>query len=169
MKELNYSLESAKCATCPKFFNAIQKYGWENFEHIILYEHLIKLEAENIEKELIIQYDATNNKKGYNILSGGDVSKGGWHHTEETKQKIAEASRTGGFKGHHHTEETKKILSEKKKGNTSARKKVQCIETGEIFDSMLLAAQSRGLKGANSITQAIKTGGRAGGYHWKII
>lgn len=95
------------------------------------------------------------------------MTKGGWHHTEEAKKKIAEVGRTGGFKGHKHTQESKEKMRQASRGNTSARKKVKCLETSEIFDSLSSAAQSRGLRGANSITQAIKKGGTAGKVHWE--
>ena len=38
-------------------WNAIQKYGWENIEHKILYQKLSKQEAEEKEQELIKQFD----------------------------------------------------------------------------------------------------------------
>ena len=54
------------------FQNAIQKYGWDNFEHYILYLNLTKQEAENKEKELISYFNYTNRDKGYNIELGGN-------------------------------------------------------------------------------------------------
>lgn len=44
-----------------KFFRAIQKYGWENFTHEILYENLNKEAANKIERDLIRKYDSINN------------------------------------------------------------------------------------------------------------
>lgn len=55
----------------PYFWNAINKYGWDNFEHIILHENLNKKEAEVEEIKAIEQYDSTNPEKGYNISVGG--------------------------------------------------------------------------------------------------
>lgn len=52
---------------------------------------------------------------------------------------------------------------------TNTRKvKVECIETGEVFDSILNAAKSVDRKGCN-ISQALSLGCRCGGYHWKRI
>lgn len=58
------------------FYNAIQKYGWENFKHEILFENLNFEEANKKEVELIKKYDSTNREKGYNIHTGGDARKG---------------------------------------------------------------------------------------------
>ena len=53
----------------------------------------------------------------------------GKHHSEETKLKMSESS-----KGKHHSDEAKKKMSESHKGKLS--KKVICITTGEIFNSV---------------------------------
>ena len=53
------------------FSEAIQKYGWDNFEHTILYTNLTKEEAGQKEKELIELYNLTDPDKGYNISKGG--------------------------------------------------------------------------------------------------
>lgn len=53
------------------FWRAIQKYGWDNFQHEILFECLTKEEAEQKEIELIAYYDTTNSSKGYNMTAGG--------------------------------------------------------------------------------------------------
>lgn len=54
-----------------KFWNAIQKYGWDNFDHEILFENLSDTQAYEKEIELIALYDSTNKEKGYNIALGG--------------------------------------------------------------------------------------------------
>ena len=69
------------------FYRAIQKYGWENIEHILLFDNLTKKEAELKEIELISKYKSNNYKYGYNIANGGN-SYG--MHSEETKRKISE-------------------------------------------------------------------------------
>ena len=54
---------------CPKFYKAIQKYGWDNFNHEILLKGLTQQEANEKEKEYIAKYNTIEN--GYNILVGG--------------------------------------------------------------------------------------------------
>lgn len=67
------------------FWRAIQKYGWDNFQHEILYENLSKEEASKLEIELIAKFDSMNQAKGYNLTTGGE------HCTvsEEVRQRIS--------------------------------------------------------------------------------
>lgn len=67
--------------------NAINKYGWCNVEHKLLFDNLTKEQAENIEIELIKKYDLTNRKNGYNIELGGKAAN---RITEETRIKLKE-------------------------------------------------------------------------------
>lgn len=53
----------------PKFYNAIQKYGWDNFIHTILNKELTEEEALELETYYIKKYNSINN--GYNILLKG--------------------------------------------------------------------------------------------------
>ena len=91
------------------FYNAIQKYGWDNFKHEILFEGLTKKEAEQKEVELIALFKSAESKYGYNIsLGGNSVGK----HSEETKRKLSVAAT-----GRRHTEEEIRRQSEKQKGH----------------------------------------------------
>lgn len=122
----------------PLMKRAINKYGWDNVVHEILFSNLSKEEAERTEIELISIYQSNNSTFGYNIENGGNAtgkmsektkrkisefnktrlgnknSFYGKHHTEETKRKISEAKT--GIAGHPHTEESRKKISESKKG-----------------------------------------------------
>ena len=108
------------------FYNAIKKYGWDNFEHEILVEGLTLEQASEYEQKHIKQYDSTNPEKGYNIAKGGKGTVGAKHSLATKKLLSDKAKRwvkeTGiiNFKGEHHTEETKKIMSEKAKNRIAA-------------------------------------------------
>ena len=54
---------------CPKFWNAIQKYGWDAFRHDIVAVGLSYDDASALEIELIAKYAKQN--KTYNIMPGG--------------------------------------------------------------------------------------------------
>ena len=119
---------------CNRFFNAINKYGWDSFEHEILFEGLCEEDAKQKEIALIKEYRTTDDRFGYNITAGGSGSLGR-PTSEETKKKIGDANRGRkcteeqkkkmsermiGNKyllGFHHSEETKRKISEASKGN----------------------------------------------------
>jgi hypothetical protein len=47
-------------------------------------------------------------------------------------------------------------------------KKIECVETGIVYDSIKLARESINAKGHNAMYQAINDWSKtAGGYHWK--
>ena len=112
------------------FDRAINKYGWDNFQHIIIAKGLTEDEAKWLEEELIREWDSTNRDKGYNTLSGGQTNNGennpfyGKRHTEETKQKISEANKG---KKHEFSEEHKQKIGESNKGKTLSEETKQKI------------------------------------------
>ena len=58
------------------FYNAIEKYGWDNIHHKILLENLTFEEAKEKEKEYIILYNSKIGQDGYNVFDGGeDISE----------------------------------------------------------------------------------------------
>ena len=59
----------------PVFWNALQKYGWNNFEHEILYSNLSKEDACHIEKNLIMEYKTQDRNFGYNITEGNHLQR----------------------------------------------------------------------------------------------
>lgn len=110
------------------FYNAIKKYGWDNFEHIIIATDLSEEQAKEMEIELIREWDSTNRDKGYNITKGGEGANG-LTRTEEHKRKLSEAN-----KGRTHTEEARKKISEANKGkivSEEAKRKMSEAKKGE--------------------------------------
>ena len=60
------------------FYQAIEKYGWDNFEHIILYNDLSKEQACRKEQELIFKYNTRDKSFGYNLSIGGEHGSTGY-------------------------------------------------------------------------------------------
>ena len=76
-------------------YRAIQKYGWESFNHFIIADKLTKEEADSLEVKLIQAYDTI--RSGYNICQGGAGVMMGRKHSLETKQKIREFRKKSSF------------------------------------------------------------------------
>lgn len=72
------------------FYSAIQKYGWDNFKHEILFDGLTKEEACNKEAALIAKHKSNDSEYGYNLSVGGECSALGCKHTQETRKKMSE-------------------------------------------------------------------------------
>lgn len=167
------------------FYNAIKKYGWDNFEHVILYEGLSKEDACRKEKELISHYDSTNRDKGYNIASGGDVNifehkKGqesywyGKHHTLESKKKISEnnAKWLLGKKRNRELVEKIRVSIINSPNRKKLKRRIICIDDNNIYDSIQQASKT--IFGSNNHRHAIKNvceGIYQGhnGYHFRYI
>lgn len=111
------------------FYNAIQKYGWDNFEHEILLENINYENACQMEKELIKKYNTNNRDFGYNRALGGDVNYGyTFTMSEETKEKMSKSK-----KGIKFTEEHKKRIGEGNRGrqlSVETRNKIRRSKEG---------------------------------------
>ena len=71
------------------FTNAINFYGWDNFNHEIVADGLTSDDAMMMEQTLIEKYNTMDQRYGYNQTSGGEVNK---QYTEEVKNKIRKAA-----------------------------------------------------------------------------
>lgn len=108
-------------------FSAIEKYGWDNIKHDVLYEGLSKSEAESKEIELIAKYKSDQRDHGYNIEHGGNC-KGKMTEAEKKKRSDRFKGKNNpmygkGMKGKDNpmygkkwSEEMRKAQSEKLKG-----------------------------------------------------
>lgn len=142
----------------PKFFRAIEKYGWDNFDHIIIAQHLSAESASLLEKQLIIEYNTIDN--GYNADCGGVTT----NHSVETRQKISEANKRRKI-----TTQMRKNMSNGQKGNNNKGKTVICIETKQIYKSTREAGRALG-KSHTMIARACRDNTKtAYGFHWKYL
>ena len=107
-----WRVEGYKC--CTKFYNALKKYGWDNFTHEIL-EVCDENNVDERERYYIEFYDSINN--GYNLESGGNKNK---KASEEKKKKQSIA-----ITGKKLSEETKAKISRLHKGKTPWNKGIK--------------------------------------------
>ena len=138
--------------TQPKFWKAIQKYGWDNFEHIILKTNLTAAAASDLEKQLIQTFNSI--KEGYNTDCGGIIT----NHSQDTINKIRNS-----MIGKTHSEETKKKISQSKH---SDKIPIICLETGIEYSSAAEAMKLTGIDRSSISKVCYGTMHTAGGYHW---
>lgn len=60
------------------FKKAIEKYGWNNFDHVILFNELCAEDAYKKEQELIKLYKSNQKEFGYNLSAGGEHGSTGY-------------------------------------------------------------------------------------------
>ena len=191
--EQRWGSQGCNYKSSPHFYSAIQKYGWDNFEHNILFTDLTKEQACLKEQELIKEYNSMNREFGYNSTSGGDI----FTMNEETKQKISQAMiRNQNGLGHPCSEEKKEKISNAQKGRKfteehkqklseaaknrhvscseekkqilkekSHKKSVYCEELDKIFESVQECSRQLGIP-ATSISKLCNGRGKTlKGYH----
>lgn len=132
---------------CPRFWNAIQKYGWDNFTHTIIVYDLTLDEANRLEKHFISKYKTCEKEHGYNIAEGGSNAPTmlGKHHSEDTREKMRQSAL-----GRKISEEQKKRHSETMKGMMVGSRNhkstaVRCVNTGEVFETQRSASEATGV------------------------
>ena len=132
--------KSLQCKRQPKLYNALKKYGWDNFNKEIIAEATTKCQLDELEIYYIKFYDSINN--GYNCSPGGSFGK----HSLESKAKMSlcrkgipkseesKIKQSKSTKGRCHSEEFKRILSEAAKGKhptAETRRKMSESQKGE--------------------------------------
>lgn len=184
---------------CYYFFNAINKYGWDSFEHIILKQHLTLEEANYWEKYYIQEYNSINPQFGYNIREGGNTISEKYReviclNTKEIFNTISDAAEkylNNRSEGHISSvckgtrkhagkigneflswayldeyldnPDKFKNFSKKKKGHTD--RKIICLNTNHIFNTIQEAAQWAGQKGNANIIKVCKGERKTSGKH----
>ena len=120
----------------PAIYAAIQKYGWDNFDHIILEQNLTSEEANEREAYWIKYYQANEYSHGYNLTSGGGNSR----PCDRTKEKISTTMKQYIQEHPEALELRRKILEQNRQD-----KPIICLETGIIYPSLTDAENKTGI------------------------
>lgn len=161
----------------PHFYAAIQKYGWDNFSHEILYDGLTRSEATEKEKSMIAELHTQDTAYGYNMTTGGEGTPG-FIPSAETRAKLSLARRkenlsaktlqrrSDGLRGRKFTEEHKKKIGD---GNS---KRIDMFQKDGTFIKSFRAARDAELEYGISHTHISQCchnqRNSAGGYLWKF-
>ena len=132
---------------CPYFFAAIQKYGWDNFEHNVLIYDLTREEASRLEKHYIEIFKTCDKAFGYNLAEGGVNAPTmlGKHHSEETRQKMRDSA-VGRVISDEQRQSHSKWMSENFRGVRNPKSRaVRCITTGEVCETQSEAAEAKNI------------------------
>lgn len=169
----------------PRFYNAILKYGWKQFDHIILQTGMSYKEACIAEQKTISEEKLTDPQYGYNLDSGGC---GGRIMSEESRLKIS--ANHADFSGRNHplygkklSETTKQKIHEKAVGrqqskeqkfqhskammgcNNPRAKPVLCVNTGVTFPTARDAAKWLNQYDGSYIGKCCKGIVKSAGFH----
>ena len=124
--------------------------------------------------------DPKEHQKMSEQTSGSNNPMYGAKLTEEHKQKLREGfakvkfvgkrGKDNPMYGKHLTEEHKKRISEKNKGaNSPKSRRVICVETHAIYDSLREAYRETGIKHSSISSACLGKSKTAGGFHWEYV
>lgn len=121
---------------CPNSLlgKAILKYGWDNFEHEILFTNLTKEQANAKEIELIKLFNTTDRLYGYNLTAGGQMNTLTLAQKEQRRQLNYQMWQDGTFQA-------------------AVCTAVYCVELDTFFSSALEAQRQTGID--NSAIQKV--------------
>ena len=148
------------------FGRAVRKYGWENIKHEVLKQGLSKEEAKYWERRYIAKYKSNNPKYGYNQTPGGDLRN---PLSEEAKMRISFSNY--GRKHGRPSKATRRKISKALIGNQNGKagRKVRCIMTGQVFNTLKEAGEYFGVSSQN-IGKACKgLLKHSGGMEWEYL
>lgn len=187
-RSLRTRLQEHTCNRKTPISKALNSLGLDNFTITQIDHAHSRIELDEKERFWIKFYDSMKQCKGYNLCQGGEGVKG-LKMSDEVRLRMRNSHVGKGmgkdnpmfgkcgelnpYYGKKHNLEVRKKMSDYAKscnrvyGNNPRSKKVICVETGDIFDCIKLAAENYGLSRThlnNCCTGYRKT---AGGYHWK--
>lgn len=166
---------------------AIRKYGWDNVKKEILFTTSNEV-VDELETQMIAEYNATDRRFGYNILKIGGSPRG-YKRSEESKQKQSIklsgknnywygkdfSGKNNPHYGKHHSEETKEKIGKKSKLKNFEYlyKKIKVYDKQENFIKIFnsLSEASRKMKiNCGHICEVCKGNRKsAGGYVFKYL
>lgn len=150
---------------CPHFYRAIQKYGWDSFEHIVWATGLTLEQANQMEEHLIALFDTTNPAWGYNVKKGGNNHS----HSEETKRKLSEAAKNRNDEWREKQRQSHLGIKYSEEICEKRRKAVYCVELDKVFKSQSEAAKELGLTQGNISNCLAGRQKQTGGYHFEWV
>lgn len=179
----------------PHFYNAILKYGWDNFTHEILHDGLSQEDACTLERRYIEAYRTNEFAFGYNRSVGGEnpfcgreysekerehrsrMMKGnkrglGYRHTEDARRKISEAGYRR--KGKPLTEEQlREVVSHlpppRYGAENPSSKPVLCVELNIVYPCGKDAAEALNLQRSHISNVCQGKRETTGGYHFRFL
>lgn len=148
------------------FWKAIQKYGWDNFEHEIIVSGIQKEIACQMEKDLISEYKSNDYRYGYNLSDGGEynsMSAAGRKKLSKLRTGVplspehraalsaARIGKPSALKGRNISEEHKEKIRKSMTGKSHPHRipdsiKTQVVCDGKTYDSISDCAKAYGFR-----------------------
>lgn len=161
----------------PHFYSAIEKYGWDGFEHKVLLSGVSEKEAKMAERMLISIWRTQDAAYGYNMTSGGDGTPD-YHPSAETRAKLSNARRrenlseetlrrrSEGLRGRKFSDEHKRKI-----GDGNSKRINMFTKDGEFIRSFRAARDAElecGISHAHISQCCHGKRNSAGGYVWQF-